>query len=111
MTLMTAGKKICSLLRISPDSIIELKFVDRRSHAWTYEFIRGLIVKTKTKFVIVRDIRNLESMFIYDTIDLPFIVKDMSEHGITQAEIGDILEMSQGKVSRIYRKGLQLYGK
>ena len=111
MTLMTAGKKICNLLRISPDSIIELKFVDRKSHALTYGSIRGLIVKTKKKFVIVMDIKNLESMFIYETTDLPFIVKDMNEHRITQAEIGDILEMSQGRISRLYRKGLQLYGK
>lgn len=103
ISLMTAGRKICSMVEIKPNDVCAL--------CWTTHFgihkmqIKGLVLRTQDSCVVVPDITNVERLFMFSTLDLDIIVPELIHQGYTQNQVAGILHVSQGTISRHVKRG------
>ena len=99
MTLMSAGRKICRLLDIDPDSVTELFFTEHMTYGKVKR--QGVLLKTKVGCVIVPDIENAEKMFIFSTTKTRDIAYSLYQHAYTQSQIAGMMKISQPTICRI----------
>lgn len=98
MTLMTAGRKICSMIDMDPNEVMDLSFTE---HDWHGRHFVGILLKSRTDTVVVPDIRNAEKLFIFSTTSINEIIPHLLEHGYAQKRVADMLKVSQSTISRI----------
>lgn len=101
MTLMEIGNKVCSMLGIDPEEIIEMAYVQRKLFNSNNLKVKGCVLLTETKYIIVPDLRDAERIYQYDKRKKADIIKDLMFRGMPQAEIAILLRCSQSTVSRI----------
>ena len=105
MTLMTCARKICSMIDEDPNSITEIYFFQRKIIRRD-EYIKGVLMKSYFRTVIVPDINNAENILQYDiNKNTEEIINDLVDnHYFSQRDAANILRYSQSTVSRIKNK-------
>ena len=105
-TLMTCGRRICSIIGIDPNEVNELYFVDRKAIRQDYK-IRGIVLKTPIFIIITPNIDNCEYVLMYNTqkYSMEDIVNDLVHiHEFAQRDVAIFLRYSQAMVSRYINK-------
>lgn len=105
MTLMTCARKICSMIDEDPNSITEIYFFQRKIIRRD-EYIKGVLMKSYFRTIIVPDINNAENILQYDIKkNAEDIINDLVDnHWFSQRDAANILRYSQSTVSRIKNK-------
>ena len=105
MTLMTAARKICNLIDLEQNTITEIYFVDRKV-IHQKDYIRGLVMKSYDRIVIVPDMGNCEYILQYDINRTPEeIIRDLIDNQyFSQRDAAILLRYSQSNVSRMKNK-------
>lgn len=98
MTLMTAGRKICSMIDMDPVEVMDLSFTE---HTWHGRHITGILLKSRTETVVVPDIRNAEKLFVFSTTNMAEIIPCLLMHDYPQKHVADMLKLSQPTISRL----------
>ena len=101
MTLMKIGNKVCSMLGINPEDIIEMAYVERKLFNSDNLKVKGCVLLTETKYIIVPDLRDAERIYQYEKQKKADIIKDLMFRGMPQSEIAVLLRCCQSTVSRI----------
>lgn len=105
-TLMTCGRRICSIIGIDPNEVNELYFVDRKAIRQDYK-IRGIVLRTPIFIIITPNIDNCEYVLMYNTqkYSMEDIVDDLVHiHEFAQRDVAIFLRYSQAMVSRYINK-------